>query len=37
MLEMCRELGFALRQERSDPGIVNVTLDLAPQPSRADA
>jgi RimJ/RimL family protein N-acetyltransferase len=30
MLEMCRELGFALRQERSDPGIVNVTLDLAP-------
>jgi acetyltransferase len=30
MLAMCAELGFHAEADRDDPGIVNVTLDLAP-------
>ena len=29
MLQMCKALGFRLRESRDEPGVTNVTLDLA--------
>jgi len=32
MIQMCRELGFAIITDRSDRGICNVSLELAAKP-----
>jgi acetyltransferase len=37
MLDMCRELGFALRPDPRDPGIVAVRLDLQAKPDTKPA
>lgn len=34
MLDMCRDLGFALRPDPGDPQIVSAKLDLRPEPQR---
>jgi acetyltransferase len=37
MLDMCRELGFALRSDTRDPGVVSVRLDLQAKPDTKPA
>jgi acetyltransferase len=37
MLEMCRELGFAVRPDPQDPQIMTVTLDVQSLPQRASS
>eukprot|EP00752_Nemacystus_decipiens_P015307 g13640.t1 len=39
MLDMCRELGFTLKEQLDDPGVMRVRLDLAapaPEPEAAE-